>query len=256
MIFTDQLGRKIELADTPVRVICLVPSITELLFHLGLQEEVVGITKFCIHPDSWFRTKTRVGGTKQINSDIVRSLAPDLVIANKEENTKEMIEELETFTQVWISDVSDLSEAEEMILGLGEILGKSSEAKRIVEEITFEFNKLIPLSERKTVKYYIWKLPDLMVGKRTFIDDMLTKCGFINGVEAERYPEDDGEIVPDLILLSSEPYPFKESDFDYFQQRYPGADIQIVDGEMFSWYGSHLLKSPEYFRKVLNLISE
>jgi ABC-type Fe3+-hydroxamate transport system substrate-binding protein len=95
MYFTDQLNRIIELASTPQRIVSLVPSQTELLFDLGMDETVVGITKFCVHPKEWHQSKTRVGGTKKVNIEKVISLKPDLIIANKEENLKSDIEALE-----------------------------------------------------------------------------------------------------------------------------------------------------------------
>src|SRR5436190_20217614 len=107
----DQLGRNIELSGTPQRIISLVPSQTELLFDLGLDKEVIGITKFCIHPDEWFRNKTRVGGTKQLNLETIRNLQPDLIIANKEENTQEQLEILMSEFPVWISDIKTLEDA-------------------------------------------------------------------------------------------------------------------------------------------------
>ena len=100
--FTDKLNRSITLFDKPLRIISLVPSQTELLYDLGLDEEVVGITKFCVHPDVWYRTKTRIGGTKTVNIEKVKSLSPTLIIANKEENTKSDIEALEKIAPVWI----------------------------------------------------------------------------------------------------------------------------------------------------------
>ena len=112
-IFTDQTGRKITLDKPPHRIISLVPSQTELLYDLGLHNEVIGITKFCVHPQEWFQHKTRVGGTRQINIDIIHELRPDLIIANKEENVKEQVEELAGYYPVWISDVKHLEAAYE-----------------------------------------------------------------------------------------------------------------------------------------------
>ena len=120
MIFTDQLGRKLILEKIPQRIISLVPSQTELLFDLGLEEEVVGITKFCIHPDSWFHSKTRIGGTKQFDFEKIKSLQPDLIIGNKEENDKEQIEELMKNFTVWMSDIKTLADACKMICEIGE----------------------------------------------------------------------------------------------------------------------------------------
>ena len=95
MIFTDQIGHSFELKTSPKRIISVVPSQTELLFDLALNDKVIGITKFCIHPKEWFRNKVRVGGTKNLNLAKIAALKPDLIIANKEENTQSEIEELQ-----------------------------------------------------------------------------------------------------------------------------------------------------------------
>src|SRR5689334_18071707 len=122
--FTDQIGRTISLNKTPRRIISLVPSQTELLYDLGLSDEVVGITKFCVHPEEWFRNKPRVGGTKQLNMDIIHHLQPDLVIANKEENVREQVEELASHYPVWVSDINNPDDAYWMMKELGSITGK------------------------------------------------------------------------------------------------------------------------------------
>ncbi|TNE70428.1 MAG: cobalamin-binding protein [Bacteroidetes bacterium] len=257
MIFLDQLARELVLDKHPTRVVCLVPSITELLYDMGLDEEVVGITKFCIHPDSWYRSKVRVGGTKQVDYELIKRLAPDLIIGNKEENTKEMIEVLSESTPVYVSDIHDLDSAIEMITSLGVVLNKKQKSEYIVAEIKRAFDQLKEMDiESRSVKYYIWKEPDMLAGKGTFIDDMLRHCGWINATDKERYPIDDQEIEPDLVLLSSEPYPFSEKHINEFRMKYPNAKIKIVDGEMFSWYGSHLLKSPQYFKELISEISQ
>ena len=109
----------------PKRIISLVPSQTELLHYLGLEQETVGITKFCVHPKEWFNTKTRVGGTKAIKKDIIQQLQPDLIIANKEENVKEQVEDLAKDHPVWVTDVNDLESALQMINDIGELTGKT-----------------------------------------------------------------------------------------------------------------------------------
>jgi len=147
--FTDQLGRTVILPQPPRRVISLVPSQTELLYTLGLdpanQEpgyEVVGITKFCIHPTSWFREKTRVGGTKDVHPDRVHSLRPDLILANKEENDQQQIEELARHYPVWISDVKTLPDALDMIRSVGDLTGRGQEGDKLASEIARRFAHL------------------------------------------------------------------------------------------------------------------
>ena len=131
MAIVDMTGRRIHLPPIPQRIISLVPSQTELLYDLGLQDRVVGITKFCVHPNIWFRTKTRVGGTKQLHPKIINDLHPDLIIANKEENDKEQIEALSQKYPVWISDIKSLQDALCMIESIGQITATASAAQQI-----------------------------------------------------------------------------------------------------------------------------
>ncbi len=255
MKFTDQMGRLMEFKQTPRRIVSLVPSQTEFLFHLGLEDEVVGITKFCIHPESWWKSKKRVGGTKNANFDRVEELQPDLIIGNKEENDQENITALSNLATVWMSDISNLEDAYDMMLSLGTILGKAERAKEIVEEIQREFLSLVP-QKSKTVLYFIWKNPWMLAGQGTFISDLLGKCRWVNQAKNNRYPiwEKESGMDCDLILLSSEPYPFKEKDKLELQTLFPKAQIIRVDGEMFSWYGSRLLEAPTYFKRLLTSI--
>ena len=173
------------------RIISLVPSQTELLYALGLDEEVIGITKFCVHPEKWFRTKTRIGGTKNINIEKIFSLKPDLVIANKEENVKEQIEALQKFTKVYVSDVANLVDAKNMIFQVGELIDKKEIATYLVEEIEKRFSRLESTSQDKiTAAYLIWRDPYMAAGGDTFIHDMMNRCGFKNIFEERlRYPE-------------------------------------------------------------------
>lgn len=252
---TDQLNRSVEIDfKKPLRIVSLVPSQTELLYDLGLEEEVVGITKFCIHPQRWFKSKTRVGGTKKINMDTIQSLHPTLIIANKEENEKEQIEQLSLEFPVWISDISNLSEALDMISRIGSLVGKSKEAENIVHRISTQHAALSLRKSEKRVLYLIWQNPILVAGRDTFIDDMIRACGFQNAVSTSRYPElSVDEIVslnPEIIFLSSEPFPFKEKHLKAWKAVLPEAEIKLVDGELFSWYGSRLLKSFDYFRAL------
>ncbi len=256
MEFTDQLQRNVVLEKAPERIISLVPSQTELLYSLGLEERVVGITKFCVHPNTWFRTKTRVGGTKQVNMDTIRSLRPDLIIANKEENTKSDIEALMQEYPVWVSDIHTLEDAYGMMAGIGAITHTSSRAAAMIAEISQDFADLQPLSKPLTAAYFIWRQPWMVAGGDTFIHQMLKTCGIQNIFgELTRYPEITMEQLNashcDLVLLSSEPYPFKEKHIAELQEILPEATIQLVDGEYFSWYGSRLKGAPAYFSGLI-----
>jgi ABC-type Fe3+-hydroxamate transport system substrate-binding protein len=255
-VYTDQLGRIIELDHLPIRIMSVVPSQTELLYTLGLNEEVIGITKFCVHPKQWFRNKIKIGGTKQLDIGKIKNLQPDLIIANKEENTKEQIEELADNFPVWISDVNRLQDALHMILSIGGIVGRKKESLDMVNSVQKKFSSLVSILNTKIKTcYLIWREPYMTVGGDTFINDMLMQAGFQNVfAERIRYPElTVNQIVSSgckLLMLSSEPYPFKEKHITELQTKLPGIKIILVDGEFFSWYGSRLLQAPEYFQKL------
>lgn len=259
MQFTDQMNRTIRLEATPKRIVSLVPSQTELLFDLGLKKETLGITKFCIHPNEWFRNKVRVGGTKNVNFEKIRALNPDLIIANKEENTESEIKELMNDFPVWISDIQTLEDALEMIFLIGKMTNTEEAAKDIINNTQEAFELLKP--QKTKAAYFIWQNPMMSVNKSRFIHDMMNRCGFDN-VFAETtgdYPEISKQQLqdtnPEIILLSSEPYPFKEKHIAYFQSMCPKAEIKLVDGEMFSWYGSRLQKAPSYFQSLLESLA-
>jgi ABC-type Fe3+-hydroxamate transport system substrate-binding protein len=259
-VFIDQLQRQIFLEKFPQRIVSLVPSITELLFDLKLNDEVVGITKFCVHPESWFKTKTKVGGTKNVKVDDVASLQPQLIIANKEENVKEQIEALENIASVFITDVYDLNYALQMIELISRITNRVDNAQFIIHKIKNEFARLRPLEKKLRVGYLIWKNPYMTVGGDTFINNMLLRCYFENVFASyKRYPEVTisqlSTVNCQLLLLSSEPYPFKQKHIYELQPLFPHTKIMLVNGEMFSWYGSRLQFAPAYFLKLLRALN-
>ncbi len=263
------MGRKVEFTFPPKRIISLVPSQTELLYDLGLAESVVGITKFCIHPQEWFKTKTRVGGTKKINLEKIKELSPDLIIGNKEENEKSQIEELMKIPinkggkgdliPIWMSDIKNIEDALEMINSIGEITNTEIKAKEISSSIKKDFDKL--QLKLKTIKplrtlYLIWAKPYMSVGSDTFIGNILSIAQFENVItSSKRYPELTEEEIrklnPEIILLSSEPYPFKEKHIAELSKICPNAKIKLVDGELFSWYGSRLLQASSYLENIV-----
>lgn len=257
-IYVDQIGREVEIRFRPKRIVSLVPSQTELLFDLDVGERVVGITKFCVHPDKWFRSKTRVGGTKKLHLDTIRALNPDLIIANKEENNRADIEALEKDFPVWVSDVKDLDSALEMIQKVAEIT--DTDSTELIHEIQSGFSELKPTSPALKTVYLIWKNPYMAAGTDTFINDMLQRCGFENVAGSTRYPELTeqklAEIKPELVLLSSEPFPFGETHIRDLQELLPNAKIMLVDGELFSWFGSRMRLAPSYFAELLVSIAK
>lgn len=257
--YTDQLQQQIRLQFTPRRIVSLVPSQTEFLSAIGLEEEVVGITKFCIHPAHWFRNKQRVGGTKQVHLETVRSLQPDLIIANKEENMREQVQALAGIAPVWTSDINTINDALHMMEAIGALTGKQAEAAVIIKTITDKRKVLQQQLAGKTgsprVAYLIWKDPYMTVGGDTFIDALLQECGWQNVFAGrKRYPEisltDLQAAAPERLLLSSEPYPFQQSHASELQRLLPGTQVQLVNGEMFSWYGSRMVPAFDYFLEM------
>ncbi|MEO5591794.1 MAG: helical backbone metal receptor [Chitinophagaceae bacterium] len=260
-IYTDQSGKTISLTSLPVRIVSLVPSQTELLYDLGLDAAVVGITKFCIHPQQWFRNKKRTGGTKSVHIEQVKALQPDLIIANKEENVKEQVDELAAQFPVWTSDISNLEQALQMISSIGEITGTSIKAQAMVAAINNRFTQLKIKKANTRTAYLIWQHPYMSIGAGTFIHDMLTRCGFENIFQdQQRYPIITIEEIKNrncqLLLLSSEPFPFKKEHLQELQKQLPSTKIILADGEMFSWYGSRLLLVPAYFESMINKMAE
>ena len=244
------------------RIISLVPSQTELLVDLGLADNLVGITKFCVHPNHIYKSKPRVGGTKQLDFEKIKALKPSIIIANKEENEKSQIEALSQEFPVWISDIYNLADNEEMILLLSKLFNKTEQAQQIINTITSEFKSLTPYVPPKKVLYFIWRKPYMLAGNNTFINYVLELLGFENLLKnntESRYPTVTAEMLaklqPEMVLLSSEPYPFKQKHIDEFQNIWPSANIKLVDGEMFSWYGSRLMQAPAYFNSLTNKLN-
>ncbi|MHA6247104.1 ABC transporter substrate-binding protein [Pontibacter sp. CAU 1760] len=255
------MGHHITLPQLPQRIVSLVPSQTELLFDLGLADRVVGITKFCIHPKEAAQQKTIIGGTKNFHLDTIAKLQPDLIIGNKEENYQEGIEALQQKYPVWISDIYTLEDALHMIQQVGQLTGTATRAEELVVQIKEGFEVIEPLQPSINTAYFIWRKPYMAVGNQNFIDHMLQRYGFQNVFAAlARYPEISPEALkeanPQLILLSSEPYPFKEKHVREFQELCPQATVVVVDGEMFSWYGSRLLQASSYLQLLVGSIRQ
>ena len=256
--FKDQLNREIYLPNPTQRIISLVPSQTELLYDLGLKDRLAGQTIFCVHPEAYFKSSVKIGGTKKLNLEKIASLKPDLIIANKEENEKDQIEELAKYFPIWISDVNTLEDALEMIKSLGEITQTEPKASKIITKITQSRNTFLNQSyPKQTVIYLIWNNPFIAVGKDTFINSMLAEAGFENIIIESRYPEitlnEIKQINPDWVFLSSEPFPFNTEHKLEIDKLLGKNKSVFVDGEMFSWYGSRLSLAYEYFGRLINI---
>lgn len=237
-----------------MRIVSLVPSITEALFDLGLNEkEIVGRTKFCIHPQNGVVNVDIIGGTKNVNIEKIKQLKPDLIIANKEENVKEQIEELQKDFKVIVTNISTLEDNYYLLKTLGNLIGKKELAQKFNIKIYEIFQQFSDVAPRKCA-YIIWQNPYMTVGSDTFIHAVLEQLGFENIFKnRKRYPEVSVQEMKsaDYIFLSSEPFPFQQKHIEELQKDLPNAKIILVDGEAFSWYGTRLAKCEDYF-KTLN----
>jgi len=259
IIIYDQLNRKVLLNKNPKRIVSLVPSLTELLVYLGLENKIVGITKFCIHPSSLKKTKQIIGGTKKINIKKIIDLQPDLILCNKEENTKEIVESCEHISPVYVSDINTIEQLVHFVSTIGNIFTVSDKSAKLIETLKlqlFDFKNFVKSKPAIKTAYLIWKKPWMVAGDNCFINELLALNKFENAfLDKGRYPIVNDEELNDLdlILLSSEPYPFKEKDVLELK-KITKSNIILVDGEFFSWYGSRLLKAFDYFKKLHLLI--
>ena len=254
MNVTDQMGTSVTVPAKPQRIVSLVPSQTELLFDLGLREQVVGVTRFCIHPREQVKNVTRIGGTKGFKFDTIEQLKPDLIIGNKEENYPEGIDRLKQQYPVWMSDIENLPQALTMIRNIGVITGRGAQAQQLANTVEQRWQRLRGVDGLRCA-YLIWCKPYMTVGQDTFIHDVLQRAGYENVyASAARYPEIEVEDLrqkaPDVVFLSSEPYPFKDDDVQRLRQQLPDTQVLLVDGEPFSWYGSRLLKTAGYLNDL------
>jgi len=256
MQVTDQLHRVIEIPDNPLKIVSLVPSQTELLVSLGLRDKLVGITKFCVHPTDLRNTVTVVGGTKSVHYDKIETLQPDIILCNKEENTQEMVDRLSQIASVWISDIFTVDDALEMISAFGSMFKVTTNASKLIATIKTEIRSFSEFMEGKAFKkvaYVIWKRPYMLAGRYTFINELLKLNRYENCIVDgdSRYPEVSLSALNnvDLILLASEPFPFKESDVVEIKNAL-NKEVRLVDGEYFSWYGSRLATAFQYFKTL------
>ena len=255
----DQLGTSHTFKTSPKRIISLVPSQTELLYDLGQEDKIIGITKFCVHPYHFKSTKTKVGGTKKVHYEKIRLLEPDIIICNKEENTQEIVEKLSEICPVWVTNIITIEDNFQMISDFGQLFNCRTEAQKWNDKLAFalsDFKNFVSAIPVKKVAYFIWKNPYMVAGSDNFINELLKLNHFKNIYDTKgRYPEVELEKMkeegsPDIVFLSSEPYPFKKDDGYEIGVFAPEAQTILVDGEMFSWYGSRLLKAFDYFKML------
>lgn len=243
-----------------MKIVSLVPSLTELLFHLGLEDQIVGRTKFCIHPSEKVKPVPKIGGTKNVNIQKVLDLKPDLILANKEENTKADIEALRHGCKVHVTEIANYKEAISAMGDIGLMTNSVEQTTSLINEIESAFSLTTPINNKPKVCYLIWQNPYMSIGSDTYIHDMLRICGFNNICSDQtRYPtlniEDIQTKRPDYIFLSSEPFPFKQKHIDALQIYLPESKIILVDGEYFSWYGSRMVGAAQYFSFLIEKLA-
>ncbi|MCY0874890.1 MAG: helical backbone metal receptor [Firmicutes bacterium] len=254
MLRRDQLGREVEMPEHPERIISLCPSLTETLFALGVGDRVVGRTRHCIHPQGQVKRAQNVGGTKDVHEEVIASLNPDLILCEKEENTKEIVDSLSTKYPVYVVDVHTVEDALTMVADLGVVVDARDEAQRLVQEIRTELQDL-PTDRPRTMAYLIWKDPYMAAGGDTYLDSLLTRAGFVNvfGHSESRYPQiaiaQLQALSPDVVFLSSEPYPFKEAHRANLQSLLPDAQVKLIDGEI-CWNGARMRYAVSVLRRV------
>lgn len=243
----------------PDRIVSLVPSLTELLFDLGLGHRVVGRTRFCVHPKESVDKVPVIGGTKNPTIEKIRELNPDLVIANREENRKEDVELLEKGAEVLVTEIDSIDQALFTIHDIGWKCGVQEQAKEMIHNIQ-EMMKGVPDEPVMTAAYFIWRDPWMSVGHDTYIHSVMNHWKLQNVYdEKNRYPKTTLHELslkkPELILLSSEPYPFKEKHIKEVGDACPGSNIVLVNGEWFSWYGSRMMhgfRQLNMFRRAIS----
>jgi ABC-type Fe3+-hydroxamate transport system substrate-binding protein len=248
------IGRELTVPKEINSIVSLVPSITEFLYHIGLGDKITGRTVFCTEPKDLVINAKNIGGTKKVRYADIELLNPDIIICNKEENSEEIVDTLSQKHCTWVSNIKTLDDAYKMMLDLGKLFNKTSDTRLLVEEIknSFENSKIY---KQYTCLYLIWRKPYMSVGNDTFIHHLMSKAGFYNILRGEtRYPELEAEQIaelrPEVVFLSSEPYPFSEKHIEEIKNILPASKIIMVDGDLFSWYGSRLRYSQPYFNEL------
>ena len=244
-----------------VQIVSLVPSITELLCDLGLAHCLVGRTGFCIHPSSVVKKIAKVGGTKDVNVEKIRQLAATHLIVNIDENEKAIVDVLREFIpHVIVTHPLTAKDNLTLYRLLGRIFGVEKRAEELCAEFETAYAQITPVQTNKTMLYCIWKDPWMTISADTYIANMLGLIGWKAWVESrsnlrslQRYPvfEWDDVVLSqiDCVLLSSEPYRFTEQHVIELEQKI-AKPVQLVDGEMFSWYGSRAISGLLYLRQL------
>jgi iron complex transport system substrate-binding protein len=246
-----------------MRLLSLCPSLTELVFDLGRGEDLVGRTKFCVHPAGRVERVESVGGTKNPKIARIVELVPDLVLLNEEENRREDADALAAAgLRCHVSFPRDVGETARMVRDIGAVLDRPAEAERIAADVERRAARVREGARQAPAvryAYVIWRNPWMVAGGDTFVTAMLALPGGVNvfADRAERYPtvtpEELAAADPDVVLLSSEPFPFKEKHREELAAAtgLPRERMQFVDGEYLSWHGSRTPDGIDYAEGVI-----
>ena len=258
---TDYAGREHPRAGPAPRIVSLVPSITELLFDLGLGPFVAGRTTFCIHPRPAVESVPRVGGTKTVRIDRLRRLEPTHVIVNVDENRRSDVQAIESFTpHVIVTHPLDPADNPGLFRLIGSIFGREAAAARLAGAFAEALAAVAEAAGRRPARrvlYLIWKEPWMTVSRDTYISRTLALVNWETAAHdpGVRYPEvtlaEPLFAGIDLVLLSSEPYPFKPEHAALVRAAPGGARVPIalIDAEMISWYGSRAIPGLRYLAR-------
>lgn len=244
----DDRGVTVRLERPPQRIVSLVPSTTETLHALVGPERIVGVTRFCVHPQPWVGTVPKVGGTKDVDLERLAALEPDLVVGNIEENTRELAEAVEGRWPLYMAFPRTVDEALSDLRRLGELVGAPREAAEAVAAIAAA--RVKPKASFRFL-YLIWREPWMAAGSDTFISEMLGEVGGVNVVDG-RYPQVTAlslaDLGADLVLLSSEPFPFTPRHVAELSELsgLPERRFHLVDGELCSWHGVRMAAGLRY----------
>jgi ABC-type Fe3+-hydroxamate transport system substrate-binding protein len=256
----DAIGQVHE-RDPGARIVSLVPSITELLCELGLAAQVVGRTGFCIHPHAVVENIPKVGGTKDVNIEKIRKLAPTHLVVNIDENEKPTVDKLAEFVPNVVV-THPLAPRDNLALArlMGGVFGAEAAAEAWCAAFETEYAALRAQAQgpARTVLYCIWQDPWMSVSKDTYIASMLAELGWqVPELGEARYPRFEwSEALADRIdavLLSTEPYRFTEAHADALEKQL-GKPVLLVDGEMMAWYGSRALAGLRYLRELRKML--
>ena len=256
----DDLGKTIFINKIPKRIVSLCPSITETLCELGLSDKIIACTDYCIHPIDKVKNINKIGGPKNFSEEKILKLSPDIIFAVKEENDANKIINISKKITTYVFDINSIKEGIELIKALGNIFEIQNIANVFIEKILEGYKNLPKVNSNIQSLYLVWKNPYIAVGGGSFIDSVLNKLNLRNCLRnsEKKYPKinlNNFENNFDLIILPSEPYRFSNKDIDELENVFPEKVIIKVDGEMFSWYGTHQLKAISYFNKFVEKLN-